>query len=168
MRLLIDGYNFLAASGVFASGSPTLAASRRALLDFLAGALSPEDAAATTIVFDAAEAPPGLPRQFTHRGLLVRFADRGQEADEVLEELIRQESAPRRLTVVSSDHRVQRAARRRKARAVDSELFRLELARRPQQAEAEASDSKPVPAGDEDTLAWLAIFRDNRPPPAAS
>ena len=32
-----------------------------------------------------------------------------------IEELIRKESAPRRLTVVSSDHRVQRAARRRKA-----------------------------------------------------
>jgi len=48
----------------------------------------------------------------------------------VLEELIEAEADPRHLTVVSSDHRIQRAARRRKAIFVDSDAWLGELRRR--------------------------------------
>ncbi len=74
-------------------------------------------------MFDAADAPPGLPRTLEHRGLTVRFAAKSGSADELIEELIRADSAPRRLMVVSSDHRLQRAARRRKATAIDSDVW---------------------------------------------
>jgi predicted RNA-binding protein with PIN domain len=162
MSLLIDGYNFLAASGVFASGPPTLARTREALLDFLAGALTPEEAAKTVIVFDASQAPPGLPHSLTHRGLRVRFSPKGQVADDVIEELIRLDSAPKSLTVVSSDHRIQRAAKRRKARAIDSEVFRAELARRKGSQQSRGTDSGHGSLGDaNDTQAWLAEFGVN-------
>jgi predicted RNA-binding protein with PIN domain len=51
----------------------------------------------------------------------VRFAVRGRTADELLEELIAAEADPRNLLVVSSDHRVQRAARQRGAQYTDSQ-----------------------------------------------
>jgi hypothetical protein len=40
-----------------------------------------------------------------------------------MEEMIAADHAPRKLTVVSSDHRVQRAAKRRRAIAVDSDVW---------------------------------------------
>lgn len=130
MTLLIDGYNMLNATGIsgpIRSGVGSLERSRLALLNFLADALTPEEALRTTVVFDAQRPPPGLPRVLNHRGLTVRFASQYPDADSLLEELIRAEHVPRRLTVVSSDHRLQRAARRRRARAVDSEAWYQEI-----------------------------------------
>jgi uncharacterized protein len=129
MSLLIDGYNLLHASDIFPSASEpaTLERSRLALLDFLVDALPPKLLAKTIVVFDAASAPPVLPREVVHRGLAVRFARRGGSADELLEELISSEPDPRNLLVVSSDHRVQRAARQRGAEYTDSEPWLAKL-----------------------------------------
>jgi predicted RNA-binding protein with PIN domain len=125
MLLLIDGYNLLFASDVFASpaGPPTLQRTREALLQFLADSLDKKYNGRTTVVFDATQAPPGLPHEMTFAGLRVLFSRRGQEADDLLEELIASESAPRELVVVSSDHRVQRAARQRGAKYLDSDQW---------------------------------------------
>ena len=79
--------------------------------------------ATATVVFDARQAPPGLPRELSHRGITVRFAAGYESADELIEQLIQRDSAPRRLVVVSSDHRLHRAARRRKAQAIDSDQW---------------------------------------------
>jgi predicted RNA-binding protein with PIN domain len=160
MALLIDGYNFYFASEVFAkSGPPTLERNRAAVLDFLANVLTAEEAKATTIVFDAAGAPPGLPRTLEHRGIKVRFAPKGQDADSVLEQLIQLDSAPRRLTVVSSDHRVQRAAKRRKATAIDSDVFRRRLVMRQREGVSQSDQGKPYDAADaSETRRWLMEF----------
>lgn len=125
MFLIIDGYNLLGSStlGAEGPGNTSLERARNGLLQWLLAALSPREAARTTIVFDAREAPPGLPRSYRYEELDVQFAPRGSEADEVIEELIAAHSAPRNLLVVSSDHRIQRAARRRKAKFIDSEQF---------------------------------------------
>ncbi|MCR4415486.1 MAG: NYN domain-containing protein [Thermoguttaceae bacterium] len=163
MRWLIDGYNLLYAAGIpgrgFGVGS--LERSRLGLLHFLADSLEPEEAACTTVVFDAQGAPPGLPRSLVYRGLSVRFAPRQATADDLLEELIRADTAPRQLTVVSSDHRVQRAARRRKARAVDSGAWYSEIcARRAQRRRTPgAVPLKPAPPLVEAEVAhWLEQF----------
>jgi predicted RNA-binding protein with PIN domain len=81
------------------------------------------------VVFDAIAAPPGLPREIEHHGLAVRFARRGGTADELLDELIAAEPDPRNLQVVSSDHRVQRAARQRGAQYADSEAWWIDRQR---------------------------------------
>lgn len=152
MNLLIDGYNLLNSTDLFGRGPNTLESSRRALLEFLAGVLSPEDCRLTTVVFDAAGAPPGLPRQWSFRGISVQFAGRREEADDLLERLIESSSAPRRLTVVSSDHRVQRAARRRRSRAIDSDLWYLEVRRDPHPPPPEK------PTVPNDVASWLEAF----------
>ena len=57
------------------------------------------------------------------------FASQDEDADTVIERLVAADSAPKRLTVVSSDHRLQRAAHRRKATAVDSDVWFAQLLR---------------------------------------
>ena len=117
MALLIDGYNLLHASGILPRGigPGTLERARGALLNFLVESLQPDELARTVVVFDARAAPVGRPRTVTHRGLKVHFAPNPGDADALIEQLILQDSSPRRLTVVSSDHRLQRAAKRRRA-----------------------------------------------------
>lgn len=131
MSLLVDGYNLIYAANIVGRGiGPRgLERARQALLDTLAAALPDAERSRTVIVFDAAAAPPGLPRQLTYQGMLVRFAAGYESADELLEELIVADTAPKRLTVVSSDHRVQRAARKRRAKAIDSDIWFAELQR---------------------------------------
>ncbi len=131
MSLIIDGYNLLHASGILGRGIGPggLERSRHALLNFLAESLPESEASRTTVVFDAAHAPPGLSRSWHYRGLAVRFSDAPGCADTTIEQLIKLDSAPKRLTVVSSDHRLQRAAKRRRATAVDSDRWFIDLIR---------------------------------------
>lgn len=168
MALLIDGYNLLHVTDIFAGpGANTeLHRSRMALLDFLARSIDPRERKLTTIVFDAAGAPPGLPHTLAHGGMTIHFARRQSDADELIEELLEQCVAPRGLTVVSSDHRVQRAARRRGAAFVDSDRWYADLRAARQQRMAVAEEKLPEAAGDsagEDTAYWLKQFADSAP-----
>ncbi|NQU25811.1 MAG: NYN domain-containing protein, partial [Candidatus Nealsonbacteria bacterium] len=89
------------------------------------------------------------------------FASPHGDADVMIEELIRSNSAPRGLTVVSSDHRLQRAARRRRATAVDSDVWYAEIVRSRQQRQesvAETSARPPVPLLQEDVNYWIRQF----------
>jgi predicted RNA-binding protein with PIN domain len=161
--LLIDGYNLLHESGILAGGVGPggLQRARLALLNFLAESLEPAEAARATVVFDACDAPWGLPNQLQHRGLTVRFATRYPDADGLIEELIRSDSSPRKLTVVSSDHRLQRAAKRRKARAVDSDVWYRELLQKRRssgESKKEPPERPPVPLLAEDVEYWLRQF----------
>ncbi len=162
MPLLIDGYNLLNATGIVGrGGTPSLGRSRLALLNFLAASIDPRELGHTTVVFDAHDAPPGLPRVVQHGPLLVRFAVKNRTADELIEELILADSAPRRLVVVSSDHEIQRAARRRRAKAVNSEMWYSDLIRARRQREEESADApaRPaVPLLEEDVSYWLRQF----------
>jgi predicted RNA-binding protein with PIN domain len=155
--ILIDGYNLLQASGVFGStGRTSLEASREALLDWLGEVLSDAQRQRTTIVFDAREAPPGLPRSAEKHGIQIHFAPRGREADDVLEELIRNHSSPRALIVVSSDHRLHRAARRRRASAVDSDQWVAEV--RARRSEGKWKPPSGEKLGPDELKKWLDEF----------
>ena len=165
MSVIIDGYNLIAAVGIIGRGVGPggLERARLALLNFLAESLEPGEIGGTTIVFDAKNAPTGLPRVVNHRGLTVRFASRYPDADSLIEELIGEASAPRGLTVVSSDHRIQRAARRRKAVPVDSDVWYEGMIRRRRERQAAVRSQKaeakpPVPLLEEDVDYWIRVF----------
>lgn len=161
MPILIDGYNLLHVTGIVGQGraAGTLESSRLALLDFLADSLDPQEIPQTTVVFDAHGAPAGLPRLAQHRGITIRYAAEYASADELLQELIDEEPAPRRLVVVSGDRQVQRAARRRRAKAVDSDRWFADLIRRRREREAAQTPSRPaVPLLEEDVNYWLRQF----------
>ncbi|QDV75437.1 NYN domain-containing protein [Botrimarina mediterranea] len=160
MRLLIDGYNLLHATDLFGAGelAGTLRGSREALVAFLAQRLSAVERRATVIVFDAAEAPPGLPDRVECDGIDLRFARGFPNADEMIEAILEPMHRAKHLTVVSGDRRVQRAARSSGARWVDSDAWFADLCRRPVIAD-EASSAKPIgPVGT--TADWVAEFSD--------
>ncbi len=163
MALLIDGYNLLHASGILPRGRGPggLERARLALLNFLVESLEPAELARAAIVFDAPETARGRPTEQVHRGLKVYFARGPEGADQRIEELIRLDSAPRRLVVVSSDHRLHRAARRRRATPVDSDVWQRQLvARRFARPDPAGAPAKPVSASD-DVAYWLAQFASN-------
>jgi uncharacterized protein len=163
MALLIDGYNLLHVTGLVGRPGSGLQGSREALLRFLARSIEPKELVATTIVFDAAEAPPGLPRVVTHEGMTVRYASEYADADALIEELIAAYNVPRSLLVVSSDHRIQRAAQRRRAPFVDSDVWMADLGRR----RSAARGAGPEPAGRrtgglsaDEVAYWMTEFAD--------
>ncbi|MDX1961557.1 MAG: NYN domain-containing protein [Pirellulales bacterium] len=168
MKLIIDGYNLLHASGVLGQGRGLdyLRKSRQALLNCLAESLPPTELPQTTVVFDATDPPWNAPKQQKHAGMTVVFASHFADADSYIEELIKQNSAPRRLTVVSSDHRLHRAAKRRKATPIDSDLWFRELLRQRQSRRspsgANPGDDQVVkpegPFSEGETQYWLKQF----------
>jgi len=167
MPLLIDGYNLLNVTGITGRGSDLTALhrARTGLLQFLASSLEPALRFQTTIVFDAAGAPPGLPQMFAHDGITVHFA-RDSDADAMIEDLIAVNHTPRKLIVVSSDHRIQRAARRRRATAVDSDRWYAELwAARHRRGESPRE--LPLKPGDKlsesEVTYWIKQFDDPTP-----
>lgn len=163
MALLLDGYNVLYAVGILGHGvgPGTLERARLALVNFLVEALPPEEVPHTTVVFDAQQAPADLPHTQRHRGLLVRFSVGYENADALLAELIRTASAPRRLTVVSNDHQVQQAARRRRAKVLEVEPWwsATERQRRRRHAPApETPAERPGPLSEAEVAFWLKEF----------
>lgn len=167
MPLFIDGYNLMYGAGIVGDvrGPRGFERSRAALVGFVSRVVADKDRAGTTIVFDAAGAPPGLPSTIDYEGITVRFARGYRDADELLEELIAADHSPRRLTVVSSDHRVQRAARRRKAEAIDSDVWFDAALRRMQERNTEggrADSAKPqATGGDAEVQFWLRHVVDD-------
>jgi predicted RNA-binding protein with PIN domain len=169
MQYLIDGYNLLHAMGVMPAraGPGGLARARRCLLGLLHGVYEAESHR-VTVVFDAAGAPPGASGEETFKGIHVCYARHQLEADDLIEQQIRHEGAPRQLTVVSDDHRLQTAARRRNCVALGcmeylDELDRLRRLRRPK---AEAPPEKATRLSAEEMRQWLAEFADLENDPA--
>ena len=161
MRLLIDGYNLLHATDLFGAGAlaGTLRGSREAMVAFLAERLSAAERRDTVVVFDAADAPLGLPDRFDHEGIDLRFARGYADADEMIEAILLPLNRAKQLTVVSGDRRVQRAARSSGARWVDSADWFAELCRRPAEGGDDALPGKPTrPVGT--ATDWIAEFSD--------
>jgi predicted RNA-binding protein with PIN domain len=160
---LIDGYNLLHALGLIQgrAGPTGLEKARRRLLGLLKGAFA-DESGALTVVFDAANAPAGASETAEYHGIQVRYAVRQQQADDLIEMLIRTESVPRQLVVVSDDHRLQQAARRRRCPALGCLDFLEELDQRHRRLRprlAEKEEKRP-PLTQEDIQHWLAEFAD--------
>ncbi|MCD0458501.1 NYN domain-containing protein [Roseiconus lacunae] len=121
LLLLIDGYNITQPIPTKRSGSRWLEKLRQRLLRDLTQRIDDQTRQRTCVVFDAANPPKDRPSSFVHEGIEVRFAVDYLTADDLLEELIRDHHTPKKLMVVSSDHRVQIAASRRDAAFRDSQ-----------------------------------------------
>ena len=129
--LIIDGYNLMHAAGIARSsyGPGDLERCRNRLTAYLLNLLSSTVIPRTTVVYDAFESVSDDCRYFNVGGLTIIFAPKGTDADSEIELLLQQHSTPKQVVVVSGDHRLHRAAQRRKARCIDSEEFLLEVTR---------------------------------------
>ena len=91
--------------------------------------------------------------------LEVFFAGLGTDTDTVIEDKIIANSAPRRLKIVSSDRRLRKAARARKATSVKSEVFwnnmQKQLSRK---KTAKEPTAKRRGLSESETRQWLEIF----------
>jgi predicted RNA-binding protein with PIN domain len=164
MNLVIDGYNLLHVMGAMRPrlGAEGLRSVRRGLLLRLVDAVREHQ---VTVVFDAADAPPDVPIEELYRGIRILFARRkGEQADDVIEDLLKSDSAPKRLTVVSNDQRLSRAAKRRGATSWSCAEFLewLDVQHRrqsPSSAEAELRD-KDEGLNPNQLAHWLREFQD--------
>lgn len=168
MHILIDGYNLMHAAGLMRPrfGPGGLEKARRALIGVLAGSLA-EDATQTTVVFDARLSPRSQGERDLHpphiHGIRVEFAVGEESADARIEHLIRLDSAPKQLRVVSSDARIRAAAKRRGAKPIDSDTFWHQITshRRTQNPRpASSCDEKPGRSTPRDVDFWIKEFAD--------
>ncbi len=169
VALLIDGYNVLHQTGLLGreTGPKWLEQGRHRLIELLLKHLDADALANTTIVFDAHDAPRHLPAEQHPHGMRVLFARDHAAADDLIEELIQREPAPSKLVLVSSDRRLQVAAKRRRAIAMES----MDWFERLKSHDAQAMGGKPAkPKSDKaiieeapgDETNWLEVFLGER------
>jgi predicted RNA-binding protein with PIN domain len=169
MRLLIDGYNLLFQSIVIErglQGKNALRAARGRLMELLFELIDDSERVGTMIVFDAKEAPPGLPDRYVHHGIQIVFARDWDSADELIQLEIRKHPTPKRLTVVSSDHAIHKKAIARGANVLDSDEWldeRFDRQRRQREAKDDAAanpdpDIKQRELSDDEKRKWLEDF----------
>lgn len=119
MPTLIDGHNLLHA---VRKESPERPPSRAILCHYL-GHWARRTRERVSIVFDGPAPTPELMAQIEHADLEIEFSGAGTTADSVIIDKINADSAARRLTIVSSDREIRRAARRRRAKTAKSEEY---------------------------------------------
>lgn len=110
------------------------------------------------IVFDG----KGPPEKFGFeniRNLEVIFVGMFTDADTVIEDKIRASTAPKRLVIVSSDRRVLRAARARRAKGVKCEAFWKDLQKQLSRKRASKEpEQKRRGLTEGETKQWLEFF----------
>lgn len=158
---LIDGYNLIHALGMIQKNMAAggLEASRRQLLEFLSASFG-EQSPHVTVVFDAKQVPRRGSRQSAYRGLQIQFAPKGQSADDLIETLIASHSTPAGLVVVSNDHRLMDAARRRGAQPwTEQQLLDFVEANKQPATAPQATDNEPAKEmSPEEKKRWLKEF----------
>jgi len=91
--------------------------------------------------------------------LEVFFAGLATDADTVIEDKIRANTAPKRLTVVSSDRRLRAAARARKAASIKSDLFWTKLRKQLSRGrKVKEPPAKRWGLSESETEQWLKFF----------
>ncbi len=156
MPYLIDGYNLLrAVQKIEEFAALTDVQMCRAVSDYLNAVRDHGH-----VVFDGVGPPDkaafgGIP------GVEVYFSGPSREADDLIEDKIADNSAPKSLVVVSSDRRIRTAAAKRKAIDVPADLFwQALLARLEKQANRPAPEPTEKRHGvtDREADLWLDIF----------
>ena len=150
-------------------GKNALRAARGRMLHLLVDLIDESLRDKTMIVFDAKKAPRGLPDKYEYYGIRIVFARDWDSADELIQTEIRRHSAPKNLTVVSSDHAIHRKAIARGAKVIDSDAWldrelenRARSARQgpdsPESIASQESESKNRELSEDEKKKWLKEF----------
>jgi hypothetical protein len=152
--LVIDTYNVLHVTGVL---PPELAVGEPEALARLIEA-SRFATEAAWLVCD------GVPRGADRVGrIVIEGAGTRRKADDHIAEIVGASSAPRRMTVVTSDRELGRRVRARGAEVVRSEEFLAMLAEDARRARPRrrigADPRRSVPLNDREVAGWMEVFR---------
>ena len=171
MPTIIDGYNLIFTCGIEGkTRSPqSLEKARARLVATVASKLSKKERSGTTIVFDAKRLPiKETSADFRAHDIRVLYAVDHEDADTLIEELIAKHSTPKKLVVVSSDHRLQTAATRRKATGIDSDVWYDRLLssgiKQPQPGSS-SCDAKQQSIQSLESINWIQEFGEIEIPP---
>jgi hypothetical protein len=144
MSLIVDTYNVLHTVGVL---PPDIAGVDASGLAELIGRSRYRHQRATLVC-------DGVPHEDSPRGtvggVVFRYAGADRTADDVIAQIIRRSSSPRRLTVISSDRAVLREARRRRCGTLRSEEFLEQLSKdheAPKAVSGKGASPKPPQSG---------------------
>jgi predicted RNA-binding protein with PIN domain len=155
MMFIIDGHNLLHS---IQKDSPKSGPISDVRLCHIIGSYLKLTGQSGEIIFDGT-GPPDKSGFDGISNLEVFFAGLGTDTDTVIEDKIIANSAPRRLKIVSSDRRLRKAARARKATSIKSEVFwnniQKQLSRKKTAKEPEA---KRRGLSESETKQWLEIF----------
>jgi len=153
--IIIDGHNLLWA--VKKVGEETESISDIQLC-WIVGRYLKLNGESGEIIFDGTG--PTDKSQFDNiTNLQVLFVGRATDADSVIEQKIKLCTAPRRLIVVSSDHRLRRAAQTRRAAAMKSEVFWNDVVKRLSRKQAVKEPAeKRLGLTESETQHWLKFF----------
>ncbi len=128
--LIIDGYNLIYAIGLLPAAGRNahfppgkLEQSRTALIKILVKDLNQSVRKETIIVFDALEPPEFLPNSYRVEGMRIIFSRDYPDADTLIIEMIQKLQRGESAVLISSDHRIQAAARRKKISFFDSDKW---------------------------------------------
>ena len=155
MPYLIDGYNLLrAVQKIDDYADLTDVQLCRCLGQFLRAVNE-----RGTIVFDGI-GPPDKRQLMDIRGVEICFSGQRSDADSCIERKIEENTAPRRLVVVSSDRRLRTAAVRRKAKSVPVDEFWPILCRTLAALSQSPAEPREKRSGitDGETDAWMDVF----------
>lgn len=155
MPFLIDGYNLLwALEGTNSDLTPS---GDIQLCKVLSRYLTSIDDTGQ-IVFDGI-GPPDKDVFENLSKLEVIFSGTKNDADTIIERKIEASTAPKRLTVVSSDNRIRRAARARKAVSIKSALFWSQVRKQLRRPRGSAEPAeKRVGLSQSETEQWMDFF----------
>jgi predicted RNA-binding protein with PIN domain len=153
---IIDGYNLL--KWIEKSGKGVERVSDVQLCHVV-GRYLKQVGAKGDLVFDGI-GPPDKGRFENIPNLQVSFSGYGSDADEVIEGKIEVSTAPRDLTVVSSDRRLRVAARRRRASAVKSGEFWADVCKQLSESRRKVREPSGKRQGltESETEQWLKYF----------
>ncbi len=154
MPLLIDTYNLLHVTGIL---PPELAGID---VDELAELLASSRFGRTDAWLVCDGTSSRRPARSGHGNhIVIQYAGAGMEADEVIRQLVERSSSPRRLTIVSSDHRVQRMAKRRRCRVEESDVFLAKLVHDARSRRPGTFGAKPeTPLEPDQVNRWVRLF----------
>jgi predicted RNA-binding protein with PIN domain len=144
MKTIVDGYNLIFSFGWHTNSKHSMALERARdrLIQELADRIEMDQRREITIVFDAKTTPISEAQdKLSTNGFQVVFARGHDEADSLIEEMIRSHSAPKSLQVVSDDHRLQNCAKRKKAIPIKCEQWLDQLEARQDQRVVSDLDS---------------------------
>ena len=153
--ILIDGYNLLWT--VTQTGKTTGLPDDVELCQIL-GRYLKQIGQSGEIIFDGI-GPPDKTGFDNITNLEVFFSGRNSDADTVIEDKIKANSAPKSLTVVSSDRRLRDAAHSRKAASVKSQVFWNDVQKELSKKEKlDEPTQKQQGLTEGETQQWLKLF----------
>ncbi|MFZ0391978.1 MAG: NYN domain-containing protein [Calditrichia bacterium] len=158
-KILIDGYNVIFKAGSDFGNLPSLEAKRDHLIRLLSSSPALRSRQ-VLVIFDSRERQPSAGNP-SRKNVRVRFSRPGQEADEVIQQLVRKSANPATVRVVSSDRQIQHTARDHGAQVMEALEFwnSLHTPAAPRRNKQQAAEPE---ISDREVEMWLNFFRKDR------